>query len=61
MKRGIKLEKKNKKKGYTTEEILNLIVLNQKEVKISKKSIPTDEKINNENIMPDRDQKICPK
>ena len=38
-----------------------MIDLNQKEVKVSKKSIPTEEKINNENIMPDRDQKVCPK
>ena len=62
MKKGIKIEKKkSKKKGYTTEEILNLIKLNQKEVKVSKKSIPTEEKINNENIIPDRNQKVCPK
>ena len=49
------------KKGYTTEEILNLIDLSQKEVKVSKKSIPTEEKINDENIIPDRNQEICPK
>ena len=40
---------------------MNLIELNQKEFKVSKKSIPTKEKINNENIIPDRNLKICPK
>ena len=53
MKREIKLERKKieKKKGYTTEEILNLIDLNQKEIKVSKKTMPIEEKINNENII----------
>ena len=51
------MDKIREKKGYTTEEILNMIELNQKEVKDSKNTKATEEKINKENKMPYRAQK----
>ena len=38
-----------------------MIDLNHKEVKDSMKTMSTEEKINKENIISDRDQKVCPK